>query len=195
MRYDSEHKRRTHERVVHEASEAIRRHGPDGIGIAALMADAGLTHGGFYAHFKSKDALIAESVVYMFDDRFAALQKDFDGVTPAEGLGRYIDRYLSVRHRDNREKGCPVAALSADLARTPVSVRHRFEAGVERLIDALTETLHAIGRPQPRALAMSMLSEMAGAVAMARGVTDAALSEEILDAARASVKRRAGLPA
>ncbi len=93
MRYDSEHKERTRKRVLREAANAIRAEGPDRIGVAALMAKAGLTHGGFYAHFASKDDLIAQAITQMFDDRYehwAARTKDLE---PAEALDAFIDGY------------------------------------------------------------------------------------------------------
>jgi len=195
MRYDTEHKQRTHEKVVHEAASAIREHGPDKIGIADLMSKVGLTHGGFYAHFKSKDSLVAEAIAHMFDDRLAVFQKCMAGVEPAEGLARYVDVYLSARHRDRRDKGCPVVALSGDIARMPAAARKRFEAGVQRLTDMLADVLKVLHKPQPEMLAASVLAEMVGAVAIARAVSDADYSGRILDTARASVKGRIGLPA
>jgi TetR/AcrR family transcriptional repressor of nem operon len=157
------------------------------------MTKVGLTHGGFYAHFDSKDALVAEAISHMFDDRFEAFQKCMAGVEPAAGLVRYIDLYLSVRHRDRRDVGCPVVALSGDLSRMPAVARERFEFGIQRLTDSLAAILKTLNKPQPEKLAASVLAEMVGAVAIARGVANAELSEQFLDAARASLKGRLGL--
>lgn len=193
MRYDSEHKRRTRERVLEQAALAIRRRGPDGVGIASLMAHAGLTHGGFYAHFTSKDDLVAEAVSRMFDDRIEAIRRELEGVAPEEGLARFIDRYLSVRHRDRRERGCPAATLAGDVARMPARARKPFDAGVRRMIALLADVLRTIGRPDPELLAASVVSEMVGGLALARGMTSAARSERFLAALRKSVKTRMGI--
>ena len=193
MRYDTEHKQRTHEKVVHEAAKAIRLHGPDKVGIAGLMSKLGLTHGGFYAHFNSKDDLVAEAIAYMFEDRLEAFRKCFAGVEAAEGLASYIDLYLSIRHRDWRDRGCPVASLASDIARMPLVARKRFEIGIQRLTDAFADVLATLEKPQPEILAASVVAEMVGAIAIARAVTNADVSELILDTARRNVKERVGL--
>src|SRR5262245_36789711 len=170
MRYDAEHKQRTRRKVLNEAAAAIREHGPGGIGVADLMAKAGLTHGGFYAHFKSKDALVAEAITEMFDERFEVFLAATEGRSPADGLGRFIDTYLSMRHRDNVKTGCPVPSLAGDLARLPNAARKRFDAGVERWLDAMAALLRAMKRPDPDTLAASVLAELAGALALSRAV-------------------------
>jgi len=194
MRYDAGHKQLTRERVLHEAAKALRQRGPDGIGVADLMAKAGMTHGGFYAHFKSKDDLVAQAIPVMFADRAELLRACMEGVEPAEGLARYVDRYLSALHRERRDRGCPLAALSGDVARLPAPARRRFEAGVSGMIAAIADVLRELGRPQPGQLAASVVAEMVGALTLARAVPGGALAEEILDAARRQVRRRAGLP-
>ncbi len=193
MRYVLEHKQLTRKKVVREAAIAIREHGPDRIGIASLMAKAGLTHGGFYAHFKSKDELVAEAISHMFDERYEAFLKHMEGVEPARGLAAFVDRYLSVRLRNRPNEGCPLPSLSGDLARMPAAARKRFEAGTRRLTDSIADKLRAIKRPHPDALAASVLSEMVGAMAIARAMSDSARSEQILKDTRDSVKARMGL--
>src|SRR5262245_43377388 len=115
MRYDSTHKGRTRERVLAEAAAAIRSKGAERVGAAEVMARAGLSHGGFYAHFKSKDDLIAQAITYMFDATYARFLTHTEGRAPAEALSRYIDAYLATAHRLDRATGCPIAALSGDL--------------------------------------------------------------------------------
>jgi TetR/AcrR family transcriptional regulator, transcriptional repressor for nem operon len=193
MRYESEHKQRTRERVVEEASEAIRKHGPDKMGVAALMAKAGLTHGGFYAHFKSKDALILAAISHMFDHQIVTLLRVTGSAEPATGLAEYIDMYLSPLHRDRPDKGCPIAALSSDVGRMSTKAREVFGAGVSRMIDSLADVIRALPRQNPESLAASMVAEMVGALAIARAVADPQLSESVLRAARQSVKHRIGL--
>jgi TetR/AcrR family transcriptional repressor of nem operon len=193
MRYDTEHKQRTHEKLVQEAAKAIRLHGPDKIGVAALMSTVGLTHGGFYAHFGSKDELIAAAIGQMFADRGAVLRDCMTAADPARELTCYVDRYVSTLHRDRPDQGCPVACLAGDIGRLPAVARARFEAGTQSMIDALAAVLAALDRPRPELLAASAVAEMVGAIATARAIANAALSEQMLDAARASVKARLGL--
>src|SRR5277367_3357840 len=130
MRYDSEHKERTHARVLDEAAATIRAVGPDGIGVAGLMAKVGLTHGGFYAHFKSKDDLVAAAIGQMFEEGGERAQREIEGFAPATGLARYIDFYLSRQHRDARGGGCPLPYLSADAPRLDPASRAQFAKGV-----------------------------------------------------------------
>lgn len=192
MRYDAEHKQRTRQMVLQEAAKAIRLHGPDKIGIATLMSQVGLTHGGFYAHFKSKDDLVAESIAHMFDERAQVLRRSTEGVSPEQGLINYIDAYLSAKHRDHREIGCPLVALSGDLARMPASARKRFEVGVQGMYDAVGGQLEAMARPDATSLSRALVTEMVGAMTLARAVS-AEMSNRVLADAKASVKGRAGL--
>jgi AcrR family transcriptional regulator len=117
MRYDAEHKARTRTTLLAEAAKAIRSEGPHKVGVAEIMARAGLTHGGFYAHFESKDALIAAAIATMFKESLVAFERGTSGPGPARALDAYISTYLSERHRDARETGCPLAALAADVPR------------------------------------------------------------------------------
>ena len=179
MRYSNDHKAKTRERVLREAARELRAKGRENVPVARVMERAGLTHGGFYAHFSSKDDLVAEAVGAMFDDaraRLAAVAED----EPRRALRAYIDFYLSAAHRDNPERGCPLPALSGDLARADPAARERFGAGVQGLSDRLAERLRAIGRATPDADASAILTQMVGAVALARAVADPAQSDAIL---------------
>jgi TetR/AcrR family transcriptional repressor of nem operon len=193
MRYDSEHKERTRERILDEAAAAIRADGPHRIGVAGVMKKAGLTHGGFYAHFGSKDELVAEAIARMFGGPYSHFQARTEGLAPAEGLASYVDFYLSSRHRDAPERGCPLPALSGDLARMPPAARERFAEGAEGLRRSVAGLLAAMGRDDADALAASAIAEMVGAMALARAVGDRARSDEILRASRTALKERLGL--
>jgi TetR/AcrR family transcriptional repressor of nem operon len=193
MRYDSEHKERTRQRVLTEAAAAIRAHGPDGIGVAALMAKAGLTHGGFYAHFKSKDDLVAQAIEFMFEEMRQRFYAQTEHADPATALGQFIDRYVSTRHRDTPEHGCPLPTLSGELARMPVSARQRFTVGFENVSRAVAHWLGALGKPAPERLASSVVAEMVGAIALSRAVEDPATSDRILKTTRDALKTRIGL--
>lgn len=197
MRYDAEHKERTHKRLLKAAAEALRSEGPERIGVAALMARLGLTHGGFYAHFESKDDLVTASIDQMFDESLAGIMKMAAPLAPAEALSRYIDFYLSDRHAGTPGRGCALPALAADVSRLGPAARKRFAAGTERLIQWLATQLRALGHDDAEALqlATSAMAELCGAVAMARAVDSGRQSSEIRARCGAAIKARLGLAA
>jgi TetR/AcrR family transcriptional repressor of nem operon len=193
MRYGAEHKQRTRERVLTAAAQAIRVEGPHKIGVADVMADVGLTHGGFYAHFVSKDDLIVAALELMFDNGERRLEDETKGVSPARGLTQYIDFYLSAEHRDSREIGCPLPYLSADAPRLSAQSREAFAAGLARLTDRLARKLEELGQTDARVEAASTLSELVGALSLARADPDPGRSDAILAVSRTALKRRFGL--
>ena len=193
MRYDAEHKQKTRSKVLEVAAKAIRSDGPDRIGVAGVMAEAGLTHGGFYAHFKSKDELVAAAIEQMFEESRARVAHEMEGHPPAQGLANYIDFYLSKKHRDARGAGCPMAALSSDLPRLPEQTRTLFAEGAQHLVESMTEKLTALGFANPQMLARSTVSELVGALSLARAETDAKRSDTILADSRQLLKQRLGL--
>ena len=193
MRYSNEHKAETRRRVLKEAAQEIRAKGPEGVAVAGVMARAGLTHGGFYAHFESKDAMIADAIGTMFEDargRSDAIEQTDD---PRAALKAYIDFYLSTAHRDRRERGCPLPTLSGDLARSGERQRERFGKGVEALTMRLARALDGIGVADPHAEGSAMLAQLVGAVALSRAVADPAQSDAILADAHALLVARYGL--
>jgi len=187
MRYPVNHKRETREHILAEAAKQIREHGPLGVGVVEIMKRAGLTHGGFYAHFKSKDALIAAAITTMFESARVLWERS------SGSLGAYIDSYLSTSHRDNRETGCPIAALSSDLPRLPKACRSAYAEGTRNLTDRLAVALRELGHREADALAASVVAELVGALALARVEPDEARSEAILAASRRSLRHRLGL--
>ncbi len=189
----SDKKAQTRRRVLNEAAAAIRAVGPEGIGVATLMAKAGLTHGGFYAHFKSKDDLVAQAISQMFEDSYELFLKRTANAEPKEALVNYINMYVSARHRDDPERGCPLPSLSGDLARMPVAARERFAAGLQRLTGAIGGLLGKLGHASPDRLADSVVAEMVGAVALSRAISDGAASNRILERSREAIKSRLGL--
>ena len=193
MRYSETHKEETRQKVVKAAAMAVRAKGPDGVGVAEIMAEAGLTHGGFYAHFKSKEALIAAAVEEAFGQsrrRFSRLTED---MSPAEALEAFVDAYVSAEHRANPQRGCPISTLANDLPRQGAMVRAAFDAGVEGLISRIEGWLPEPDPDARRSLASSLMAEMAGAVALARAVSDETLAAQLLEASRARIKARVGL--
>lgn len=192
MRYDAEHKERTRRTLLREAAATIRESGPDRLGVAQLMAKAGLTHGGFYAHFKSKDDLLAHAVVQAFDERYEGFTSCMRERTPAEGLALFVDHYLSTSHRDHIARGCPLPSLAGNLGSLPAAARRRFNAGAERLTNALADVLESLGHRHSDTLAASVLAEMVGAITLARAAS-AGQSEKILKSSRDAIKHRLGL--
>jgi len=192
MRYSDTHKDETRRKVVRAAAAAVRAKGPDGVGVAGIMAEAGLTHGGFYAHFPSKEALVAAAV----DEAFAAGSRRFDrmtaGVSPAEGLSRLVDAYVSLAHRDQPQSGCPVATLSSDLPRQGPEVRAAYERGLRALIGRIAKGLPetVAGR---ESLAASLVAEMAGSVLISRALSNDAEAADLLAAVRRRIKHRMGI--
>ncbi|MDR3397428.1 MAG: TetR/AcrR family transcriptional regulator [Pandoraea sp.] len=193
MRYDADHKQKSYERILDEASRAIRSDGPHKVGVASVMSQAGLTHGAFYAHFSSKEALVEASVAHMFEVSMARWQSMTERVTPAQGLSTYIDNYLSADRRDQRAIGCPMAALAADVPRMSPEVREIFSAGVRKLAKAIARKLAAMDIPAPEATAQSMMNELVGAISLARCEPNRTRSLAMLEASRSKLKGQLGL--
>jgi TetR/AcrR family transcriptional repressor of nem operon len=193
MRYPADHKRETRERVLAEAAKQIRAHGPLGVGVAEIMKRAGLTHGGFYAHFKSKDALVAAAIAKMFEGARARWQRATDTRDAMSGIAVYIDSYLSAEHRDARERGCPIAALSSDLPRLPKMCRTAYADGTRNLTALVAHRLRELGHSDAEAMAASVIAELVGALSLARVEPDEARSDAILAASRRSLRTRLGL--
>jgi TetR/AcrR family transcriptional regulator, transcriptional repressor for nem operon len=193
MRYDAEHKQRTRGRVLKEAAQAIRGEGPHQVGVAEVMAKAGLTHGGFYAHFRSKEDLVAAAIPQMFDEAMTAFDHCTAGKTPDTALAAYIDFYLSSGHRDAQATGCPMAALAADLPRLDRAARAGFTLGAERFMSALSQLIAGLGCRDAAGLASSTLAEMVGALSLARAISDPRRSNEVLKQSRDALKHRLGI--
>jgi TetR/AcrR family transcriptional repressor of nem operon len=193
MRYDADQKERTHRQILAEAANAIRTKGPDRVGVAEVMSKLGLTHGGFYAHFASKDDLVAQAITSMFEQGFANFLRKTEGIEPREALQTYVDWYLSTAHRDAPNRGCPLASVSGDLPRLPDAARVRYTEGVERLTAGLAKLIKKLGNKNAEALAFSALSEMAGALALARAVSDPDRSDRMLQTSCDMVKERIGV--
>lgn len=190
MRYDAEHRGRTREKIVSEAAGAIRAKGPEGVGVAALMKRAGLTHGGFYAHFESKDELVSEAIALMFAQAAKRFDRDLAAADPRAALAAYVDFYLSKRHRDARDSGCPVAALSTDIGRLEPESRERFGTGIATLTRWIGDALAKLGLADADAAGASMLAEMVGALTLSRAVADPDQSDLILARSQAAIVAR-----
>src|SRR5947207_73479 len=181
MSDQSAHKQRTRRRILDEAARAMRDHGHQGIGVANLMKRAGLTHGGFYAHFKDRDDLVAEAIGRMFDDSKAMVARHLGPNQPREGLSALIDDYLSDHHRRRVGTGCPIAALGSEAARLPATARRRFEEGLSTFRKSLRDAIAATGVENPDSVASFALSEMVGALTLARATRNVTEANELLD--------------
>ncbi|MCW2240145.1 TetR/AcrR family transcriptional regulator [Azospirillum canadense] len=182
MRVSREKAAENRRRIVDVASALFREKGFNGIGVADLMKEAGLTHGGFYGHFASKDDLAAEACATAMSgaaERWATLAEE----KPAEALATITGNYLSARHRDNITKGCPIATLGGDVVRQPESVRRAFTDGLRPFIEVLAKLVPGETEEERHAQALAALSELIGAVILSRAVDDPGLSDAILAAA------------
>src|SRR5215472_11717521 len=130
MRYSDQHKAKTHERVLKKAAEQMCRRGVQGTGIANLMGKVGLTHGGFYAHFPDKNALIAEATGPMLEEGFAGVIAAAEAAPEGKKVRAMINRYLSTQHRDSPQ-ACPVAGLAGEMGRQSERVRTAYAASIE----------------------------------------------------------------
>jgi TetR/AcrR family transcriptional repressor of nem operon len=177
MRQSRAEKARTHERIVETASARIRRQGIEGPGVAEIMQAAGLTHGGFYKHFDSRDDLIAEAADHAF--AYAGRTLDKYANDERDPFAAWVDWYLSEEHRDDPGADrCPVAALVGDAGRADDGVRAGYSAVVERYIATLEGMLG--GGEDARRQATIAVSTLVGSLVLARAVDNEALSNEIL---------------
>lgn len=173
--------------ILDAASRLYREHGLSGVGVADITRDAGLTHGGLYRHFESKDALVREACARAFDWSMVPLDgSDADTGAAPQGLAARVAGYLSPRHRDHPGEGCPVAALAVDAARAGGGLSEVFAQGIERNIERFARVIEGLeqGEPSPegRARATQMLATMVGGLVLARATAAGrpALSDEIL---------------
>ncbi|PWC89355.1 TetR family transcriptional regulator [Azospirillum sp. TSH100] len=194
MRVSKEQAAENRRRVVEVASALFRERGFNGIGVADLMKEAGLTHGGFYGQFASKEDLAAEACAHamgMAAERWGRTAE----TQGADALAALLDSYLSVRHRDHSAAGCPIAALGIDAARQGGVARSAFTRGLRPFLNVLDRLIPCRSAEARRRTALATLSGMVGALILARAVDDPALSAEILDAARTSLGKPAvGVP-
>ncbi|WP_395677592.1 TetR/AcrR family transcriptional regulator [Inquilinus sp.] len=189
MRKSRKEAAETRERIVDTASAEFRRHGIDGTGLSGLMAAAGLTHGGFYRHFGSKDELVAETCVRAAEGLIAAIAAARADATDQRGLDAILADYLSAGHRDDPAKMCPFAALGGEIARGSDTVRGAATEGFGKLVDVIAAELDEPDPAVARGRALAALCTMVGAMTMSRMVSDPALSDEILRETRTQLTR------
>lgn len=191
MRYSKEHKRETHQRIVRKASVRLREKGAHGIGVADLMKEAGLTHGGFYAHFDSREALVVEAFCYAMERSTQRWREIAEQTPPEKRLATIIESYLSTTHRDDPGRGCAVPTLGAEIARESPKTRKAFAAKLEQMIDMMADQILDVPRNAARKQAMATLATMMGTLVLSRIAGTGEFSDEILAAGREAVLARA----
>lgn len=191
MRYSKEHKQETHARIVKKASIRLREKGAHGIGVADLMKEAGLTHGGFYAHFDSREALVIEAFGYAMDRSTERWRKVAEQTPPDKRLATIVDSYLTAVHRDDPGHGCAVPTLGAEIARESPKTRRAFAAKLDQMIEMMADQISDVPRKTARKQAIAALTTMMGTVVLARIAGSGEFSDEILGAGREAVLGRA----
>jgi TetR/AcrR family transcriptional regulator, transcriptional repressor for nem operon len=184
MRYVKGHGLHTRNRIVEEASYGLRQAGANGISVSDLMKLAGLTHGGFYAHFESREALIIEAFAAAMDRTIAQWRNHTNGMPAEERFSALVAIYLRSGHRDDRARGCVLPALGTDIARSSPKARRAFASKLDEMIDVIAGLLSGKSPKQARQIATSALSTMMGSIALARAVGNKDLSDQILEAGR-----------
>jgi TetR/AcrR family transcriptional regulator, transcriptional repressor for nem operon len=173
----------SHERIVSAAARAIRRSGYDGTGVADIMKEAGLTHGAFYSHFSSREAMLAEAATRACAEAAAAAADVVATVPPGKALEAMLRTYLSQEHLAAIEAGCPLAALGSETPRQAPEVRRALTRHLKQMIDLVARQLPDWGQPSSHEEALVTVSTMVGALFLARAVDEPALSERLCAAA------------
>jgi len=178
MRYSKGHKQATRQRILEAAGRRFKQDGIDAAGVATVMSDAGLTNGAFYAHFSSKEDLVANVLA----DQLRAQRQSFDAQPPDRaGLDAFVRAYLSPEHRDQFGDGCPSAALLDEIARRPADTRDVFTEEVMGVVDDIALRLDPTDVQAGRADALTVFGLMVGTLQLARTLTDRDLSDRVLD--------------
>ena len=176
-RYSSEHKQATRQRILERAGRRLKADGIDGSGIATLMADAGLTNGAFYAHFDSKDDLVAAVV----DDQMRTQREQYAAtLADRAGFEAFVRDYLSPQHRDSPDEGCPSAALLDEIVRGSAEVKRAYTEGLFATIDRMAAFIGGPDQEVARARALSIFGGMVGTLQLSRVLADPQLADEVL---------------
>jgi TetR/AcrR family transcriptional regulator, transcriptional repressor for nem operon len=177
MRYSKDHKQATRQRILEAAGRRFKQDGIDGSGVATVMSDAGLTNGAFYAHFKSKEDLVA----HVLAEQLRAQRQSFDA-QPSDraGLEAFVRAYLSPEHRDQFADGCPSAALLDEIARRPTATRDAFTDELMGVVDDIAARLDPTDAEAARPEALTVFGLMVGTLQLARALTDRHLSDQLL---------------
>lgn len=173
----------THERIVETAARAIRRSGYDGTSVADIMKEAGLTHGGFYAHFDSREAMLAVAADRAGAEAVAMMERIAASTPPEHALDAVLRAYLSKEHVEGVETGCAIAALGSEMPRQTPEVRRSATRRIKEMIDLVARQSPDWGQPKAHEQALVTVATMVGALILARAVDDPKLSDELREAA------------
>ncbi|MFL6077121.1 MAG: TetR/AcrR family transcriptional regulator [Mycobacteriales bacterium] len=177
-RYDKEHKQATRRRILDTAGHRFKIDGIDGSGVATLMADAGLTNGAFYAHFSSKDDLVANVVA----DQLRSQARSFSELAPGRaGLEEFLREYLSPRHRDNPGAGCPSAALLDEIGRCTTATRDAYTDGARSIVDEIAVRLAPEDPRSAYGKALALYTMAVGTLQLSRALSDPKFADEVLE--------------
>ena len=182
----------TRKRIVNVASQVFKCNGINGTGVSEIMAAAGLTHGGFYRHFESKEQLVAEACAVSMEELVGAAEIAVDGGD--ETVSQYIQDFLSADYRDDRLGGCPLVAMGSELARADADTRRAASSGFEGVIELMAKRSRFKDRESAKADAIFTLSSMIGAVTMSRIVDDPELSDLILESTKSRLLKLSSGP-
>jgi AcrR family transcriptional regulator len=178
VRYGKQHKQATRQRILETAGRRFKRDGIDGSGIATLMADAGLTNGAFYAHFASKQELVATAVA----DQLRNQRESLSTLAPGRaGVEQYVREYLSVEHRDNPDDGCPSAALLDEIGRCTQATKRAYTDGLLAMVDDIAARLAPHNPPSARTKTLSVFALLVGTLQLSRALADRQLADQVLD--------------
>ena len=184
MRYPVEQKTETHERIIDAAARSFRKHGSEGQGVARLMKDVGMTHGGFYRHFESKEDLLVDAITRGFQDTADGMIAAAAKAPQGEQLRTIIERYLSLEHLEDPGGGCVLSTLASEIARQRPTVRARINAAMKSYRERLLPFLPGKDDAEKRRQFIVLFPAMAGVLMTARAMSDPAARKEILSVAR-----------
>ena len=184
MRYEPDQKKRTHRKIVRNASRKLREKGLNGPAVATLMKASGLTHGGFYKHFRSRDDLVVEAIEESLDELREKLVNAAKQAGSGQGWKAMVRGYLTLELCDRFDEGCPVAALAPDMARTRPALKQRISAAILKLREELLPFMPGRTAEAKAANFLAIFSSMVGTIALARTMPDPAVRQRILDSVR-----------
>ena len=190
MRYSKDHGQQTRRRIVENASYGLRENGADGLSVVDLMKLVDLTHGSFYAYFKSRDALVVEALALAMDRTVVHWLDLSEGLPAEKGFDAVVESYLSPRHRNNTARGCALPALAADIGRSGAEARRTFAGRLEKMIDVIARLIPKTSSTDARQAAAGAIATMVGSIVLARAAGDRRLSDALLEAGRQALRNQ-----